>query len=299
MSQSPLSNSPSASHLQKGRAPDADAQHEHAPPYKADDMRDIKDPSLNTETPTSTSTLTPSTPFPPSPSYNPPLPLTIPSKSQSLSSGFPYHPALFPLHIPPDQWAEFSAQLVDAAKPTLPARVAAVGAGIGAALVTPLHTGYYIGKWVRDKSVVRRVGREMGREGSGVNRVLGVWNENVFRGAGVVVRLVVPGGEGEGDGEGDGEVGVGEGGDGKEKTKKASAVKNLFERRDQSLTFRLVVSPLDWEGEGEGNAKAAQELGSAQPVYEMAAPEGAMRFVAELDATSLEGGKGRVQELPT
>ncbi|KAK2809687.1 hypothetical protein FQN50_003531 [Emmonsiellopsis sp. PD_5] len=274
-SQSLFPNSPSAS--QKG---------------KADDKRldTIKEASLNTGIPSYNHNHNHNHNY----NYNPPLPLTIPTKSQSLSSGFPYHPALSPLHIPPDQWAEFSAQLVAAAaKLTLPARVAAVGAGIGASLVTPLTTGYYVGKWVRDKSVVRRVGREVGRRGSEVNRVLGAWNENVFAVVGVVVRLVVPG---DGEGEGDGEDNNGLSSSGEEKTKKAraSAVKNLFERRDQRLTFRLVVSPLDWEG------KAAQELGSAQPVdYEMAGSGEARRFVAELDATPLETGKGRLQELPS
>ena len=122
--------------------------------------------------------------------------LTIPTKRYPLSSGFPYHPAVFGLGIPPDTWARFSDEIVQATKLSLTQQSLAWTSGISVGLVSVAAVppfgaaaGVFAGKAVYDKTVLNNVknGLEQGKLGEVLKR----WNEDCWREKGVRAKLVV------------------------------------------------------------------------------------------------------------
>lgn len=149
------------------------------------------------------------------------LPLHLPTKKYPLSSGFPYHPALFSLHIPPTTWTSFSDSIVAATRLSLTQQSLAWTSGLSVGLVSVAAVppfgaaaGVFAGKAVYDKNVLSNV--RQGLEDGKLGEVLERWNREVWRGKGMSVRLVVRGGE-KGEEEAKGEA---KGKKGKEKEKK-------------------------------------------------------------------------------
>ena len=89
---------------------------------------------------------------------------SIATNNDSLSSGFPYSERLLGLGIPPPQWHDFTVEVANAAKLTKTEDMKAwiTGVGTGAAssaflLVFGPPIGYYIGKSIHKKTVVKKV----------------------------------------------------------------------------------------------------------------------------------------------
>jgi hypothetical protein len=126
------------------------------------------------------------------------LPFSIPTGSDSLSSGFPYNQRLSQLRVTHDQWHQFSLEVVNAAKLSFSEDAAAwaTGVGTGAAssaflLVFGPVVGYYTGKSVHKKTVVKKVKEKLAQDGE-LRNVLRRWNEGAFRERGVQVWMEAP-----------------------------------------------------------------------------------------------------------
>jgi hypothetical protein len=125
-------------------------------------------------------------------------PFSIPTDTDSLSSGFPYTQRLSQLRITRDQWHQFSLEAVNAAKLTFREDAAAwaTGVGTGAAssaflLVFGPAVGYYTGKAVHKKTVIKKVKEKLAQDGE-LRNVLRSWNEGSFLERGVQVWLEAP-----------------------------------------------------------------------------------------------------------
>lgn len=125
-------------------------------------------------------------------------PFSIPTDSDSLSSGFPYGPRLAQLRITREQWHQFSLEVVNTAKLSFSEDAAAwaTGVGTGAAssaflLVFGPAVGYYTGKAVHKKTVVKKVKEKLAQDGD-LRNVLRRWNEGSFREKGIQVWMEAP-----------------------------------------------------------------------------------------------------------
>ncbi|KAE9375779.1 hypothetical protein N431DRAFT_310693, partial [Stipitochalara longipes BDJ] len=123
---------------------------------------------------------------------------TIPTISDSLSSGFPYTQHLAQFRITRDQWHQFSLEVVNAAKLSFSEDAAAwaTGVGTGAAssaflLVFGPAVGYYTGKSVHKKAVIKKVREQLAQDGE-LRNVFRKWNESAFRERGIQVWLEAP-----------------------------------------------------------------------------------------------------------
>jgi len=127
---------------------------------------------------------------------------TIPTKNESLSSGFPYDPRVYSL-ISHDEWHLLSSDIVNASKLSLSEDFAAWTTGVttgtlssGLILVFGPVAGYYAGRAVHRKTVVKTVKERLDRDGD-IRSVLRRWNEQKFspRGFQAWLELPVDGGE--------------------------------------------------------------------------------------------------------
>jgi hypothetical protein len=123
--------------------------------------------------------------------------------SDSLTSGFPYHHRLQDFGILPDQWYQFSNQVVNAAKLTRSEDYAAWGTGIASgAVASPFLlvfgpvVGYYAGKSVHKKTVTKKVKEKLAQDGD-LRRVLHQWNDGIFKDRGMQAWLQPPTESGE------------------------------------------------------------------------------------------------------
>lgn len=128
---------------------------------------------------------------------------SIATDTNSLSSGFPYSQRLVKLGISPEQWLQFSNQVVNAAKLTRIEDIAAwttgVATGAGAfALLFLLGPviGYYTGKSIHKKTVVTKVKEKLAEESS-LRFVFRHWNDGIFGERGVQAMLCPPTESGE------------------------------------------------------------------------------------------------------
>lgn len=122
----------------------------------------------------------------------------IPTKNDSLSSGFPFHPRLYDLKVTHDQWSLFSSDLVNAAKLTLSEDFLSWASGITAGTITSPFlfvlgpvAGYYTGRLVHRKTVVKTVKERLGQEGD-IRSVLRRWNKDTFEEKGFQAWLELP-----------------------------------------------------------------------------------------------------------
>ena len=125
-------------------------------------------------------------------------PFSVPTDTESLSSGFPYTQRLAQLRITRDQWHQFSLEVVNAAKLSFSedAKAWATGVGTGAAssaflLVFGPAVGYYTGKAIHKKTVVKKVQEKLAQDGE-LRSILRHWNEGSFRENGLQVWLEAP-----------------------------------------------------------------------------------------------------------
>ena len=122
----------------------------------------------------------------------------IPTKTDSLSSGFPFDNRLFEKRVTPDEWFLFSSEIVKAATLTLPEDLAAWAAGIttgtlstGIAVFGGPFIGYYTGRAIHRKTVVKKVKEGLFHEGD-LRLILKRWNEEVFKAKGFQAWLELP-----------------------------------------------------------------------------------------------------------
>ena len=127
----------------------------------------------------------------------------IPTKNDSLSSGFPFHPRLYELKVTHDQWHLFTSAIVDAAKLTPFEDYLAWTAGITTGTVSapvllifgPM-VGYYAGRSVHRKTVVKTVKERLLQQGD-LRSILQRWNEQTFAPKGFQAWLELPRDPGE------------------------------------------------------------------------------------------------------
>ncbi|KAG0646290.1 hypothetical protein D0Z07_8244 [Hyphodiscus hymeniophilus] len=122
----------------------------------------------------------------------------IPTRTNSLSSGFPYHPRLHDMNVSLDEWHLFTSAILEAGKPTLHEDYAAWSTGVATGtLATPFilffgpWAGYAAGKPVHKKVVVSKVKERLLRDGD-MRSVLRQWNEGTFAVKGFQAWLELP-----------------------------------------------------------------------------------------------------------
>ena len=72
--------------------------------------------------------------------------IRVKTKSTDLKSGFPYHPALFNLHVHPEKWAAFTDQVVDSVKFETKDYAAMIGAATATAMTGAIATSVWVGR---------------------------------------------------------------------------------------------------------------------------------------------------------
>jgi len=121
----------------------------------------------------------------------------IPTKNATLSSGFPYDPRVYDL-ITHDEWHLLSSDIVNAAKLSFTEDFAAWTMGVTTGTLTSAFlviggpvVGYYAGRAVHRKTVVKTVKERLDRDGD-IRSVLRRWNDQKFTGRGFQVWLELP-----------------------------------------------------------------------------------------------------------
>jgi len=117
-------------------------------------------------------------------------PVRVKTLSKSLSSGFPYHPVLFDLQIPPTKWNDFSEAIIEVTKLPLGDRVTVAATITGFAITGMLGAGLLVGKRIQDNCQLKRV-KSIREEEAALGQVLRLWNDNYFRGFGIEAQLEV------------------------------------------------------------------------------------------------------------
>jgi hypothetical protein len=117
-------------------------------------------------------------------------PVRIKTISQRLSSGFPYHPVLFDLHISPRDWNAFSAAITRTTKLTLGDRATIAATVAGVAATGLWGASIYAGKRTLDSRQAKQVRSER-EEKAALGQVLKTWNENFFIRYGLEAQLEV------------------------------------------------------------------------------------------------------------
>ncbi|KAK2790465.1 hypothetical protein FQN53_009489 [Emmonsiellopsis sp. PD_33] len=130
---------------------------------------------------------------PNSPPSDEPFPtLEIPTNKPEITSGFPYSQKLFQLHVAPDEWSQFSDELIHASRLSTLEKCAVWSVGVGVGLVSAtLAPGYYSAKSMRNSRIAKKVERSQKGEGE-LETTLRDWNEGVFQNKGFRVWLRLP-----------------------------------------------------------------------------------------------------------
>ena len=122
----------------------------------------------------------------------------VPSNSDSISSGFPFHPQLYNLQVTHDEWHQFTSEILNAAKLSASEDAAAWVAGVttGAAssaflLIFGPAVGYHTGKAIHKRTVVKKVKERLLEDGD-IRAVLNKWNQGTFKWRGFRVWLEWP-----------------------------------------------------------------------------------------------------------
>lgn len=125
-------------------------------------------------------------------------PFSISTDNDSLSSGFPYSPKLHDVRIDHDQWAQFTGEVLNAARITASEDAAAWAMGTSVGLISsPLllvfapMVGYAAGKSVHKKTVVKIVKEKLAEDGQ-LRSVLRRWNDGAFKDRGCRAWLEPP-----------------------------------------------------------------------------------------------------------
>ncbi|KAI9789297.1 MAG: hypothetical protein M1835_001743 [Candelina submexicana] len=126
---------------------------------------------------------------------NPLLPLGVVTKKAMMSSGFPYHPDLYHLRVPPSEWAEFSKDIVSVTKISVSQKTLTVSAAVVTAVATGSGwLGHCTERNLRHSYMSRNVKKSL--KGKAVNCGLPAciqsWNEKLFNNVGLSATLEVP-----------------------------------------------------------------------------------------------------------
>ncbi|KAK5122279.1 hypothetical protein LTR85_004190 [Meristemomyces frigidus] len=107
-----------------------------------------------------------------------------------LKSGFPYHPALFDMHIHPQKWDDFTGQITSSAKFGIGDHAQVVATATAVAMVGAFGTSVFIGRNMARRIEEKKIkaGMEDTSDG-GLGDTLQHWNESYFRGRGLFVHL--------------------------------------------------------------------------------------------------------------
>ncbi|PQE26925.1 hypothetical protein CJF31_00003662 [Rutstroemia sp. NJR-2017a BVV2] len=165
----------------------------------------------------------------------------IPTKTDSLSSGFPFHQRLYDLRVSHDEWHLFTNEIVEAAKLTTSENSAAIAAGVSTGLLStgllvffgPV-AGYYTGRSVHRKAVLKKVKGALMHEGP-IRGVLRRWNDEIFHEKGIQAWLEMPIVKGEVNGN---DQLLGPDGNPQKRTRKERKEKEKEERR-----YRIIIVP--------------------------------------------------------
>ncbi|KAI9699706.1 MAG: hypothetical protein M1836_002740 [Candelina mexicana] len=126
---------------------------------------------------------------------NPLLPLGVVTKKAMMSSGFPYHPDLYHLRVPPSEWAEFSKDIVSVTKISVAQKTLTVSAAVVTAVATGSGwLGHCTERNLRHSYMSRNVKKSL--KGKAINCGLPAciqsWNEKLFNNVGLSATLEVP-----------------------------------------------------------------------------------------------------------
>ncbi|KAM3072345.1 hypothetical protein ACMFMG_009154 [Clarireedia jacksonii] len=163
----------------------------------------------------------------------------IPTRTDSLSSGFPFHQRLYDLRVSHDEWHLFTNEIVEAAKLTSSENSAAIAAGVSTGLLStgllvffgPV-AGYYTGRSIHRKAVLKKVKGGLMHEGP-LRAVLRRWNDEIFQAKGFQAWLEMPIVKGEVNGD---DEPLGPDGKPQKKTRKERKEKEKEQRR-----YRIIV----------------------------------------------------------
>ncbi|QSZ31531.1 hypothetical protein DSL72_001098 [Monilinia vaccinii-corymbosi] len=131
----------------------------------------------------------------------------IPTRNDSLASGFPFHQRLYDFGVTHDEWHLFTGAIVQSASLTMQEDWAAWTAGISTGVLStgllvfggPV-AGYYTGRSVHRKKVLDKVKEGLMHEGK-IRATLYEWNQKSFQPKGFKAWLELPSMKGEVNGE--------------------------------------------------------------------------------------------------
>ncbi|RDW82296.1 hypothetical protein BP6252_03408 [Coleophoma cylindrospora] len=159
------------------------------------------------------------------------------TKTDSISSGFPFLSALYDYGVTHEQWFQFTSEIVDVAKLTFRSDLLAWTTGVVVGTISTLVivgpvAGYYAARPVHRKSVIKRVTSEL-RLGGRLRAILMHWNETVFQEKGFRAWLELPRLSGEDQPETDFDPDLSE-----------SALKKAkSDREKESRRFKILILP--------------------------------------------------------
>lgn len=204
------------------------------------------------------------------------------TNGSDLKSGFPYHPALFDMHIRPDEWDRFTHEVIETTKFGFSDHAKLYASAASVALTGALVTSVWVGKTMNRSMQEKKVksGLEDMSDG-GLGDTLQQWNSTYFKDLGVFAHLELS------------EHATKRISDKSKLSKRrpGSNSKEERERKKEERKFVLVLSRLDDNGVP---TQALQELDATSDVVEMPASHDPTTFTAELP-----GDEGRMPvELP-
>ena len=121
------------------------------------------------------------------------LPLSIPTQTEHLFSGFAYHQNLFDVHVSPKQWEEFNKDLKAALKPT---RFDRFSARLSKHKIIPIGVVYLTARSIKaankralEKRVLQSLQDDVGESMGELAATLKRWNEDIFTPLGLDVNI--------------------------------------------------------------------------------------------------------------
>ncbi len=126
---------------------------------------------------------------------NPMLPLGVVTRKAMMSSGFPYHPDLYHLRVPPSEWAAFSKEIVATTKISVSQKTLTVSAAVITACITGSGwVGHCTERNLRHGYMSRNVKKSLkgGAGDCGLPACIQSWNEKLFNKLGLSATLEVP-----------------------------------------------------------------------------------------------------------
>ena len=125
--------------------------------------------------------------------------LQIPTRSRTITSGFPYVEALADANVGEQEWAAFTSEITRVARMRSDQWTTAIGKGLGTLVVGGLIVGVMgiipaaiVTRLVRKRTESQNV-QDARREGAELQLLIEHWNETYFRPRGILLRIDLPG----------------------------------------------------------------------------------------------------------